>query len=590
MAGYEDGSNNKSRRRIVIIGVSSFVLVAMVVAVVGGVSYNNLSNEDASSSSSASGNNKQGKSEISSSVKAIKSLCQPTDHKKLCEDTLKKSAGNTTDPKELVKVAFNVAIKYINEAANKSQLINDLEKDPKSKAALDVCKEMMKYSIADIEKSFNTLGEFDISKIDEMLDDLKVWLSGAITYQETCLDGFENLTTDAGAKMKKVLKTSGDLTSNGLAMVEEISTILAQLQIPGINMKRRLMGSDLPVVGHDDFPSWVDNGRRRLLSTSVKKIKPNVTVAKDGSGDFKTINEALTKIEKKSNYTFVLYVKKGVYNEHVVFESWMHNVLLIGDGPTKSIITGSLNFADGTPTCKTATVTALGDYFMAKDIGFENTAGALKHQAVALRVQSDYSVFHNCRMDGYQDTLYVHAHRQFYRDCIITGTIDFIFGDAAAVFQNCTMLVRKPEENQFNAVTAQGRKERRQAGAIVIQNCNITTHPELEPVKEKFKTYLGRPWKPHARTIIMESFIDDLIAPEGWTPWAYNVHTDSCLYAEYNNRGPGSSTKDRVKWKGIKKITKSTAVKYTAAYFIGGNRWVPQTGVPYVSGFTRKSK
>uniref|UniRef100_A0A7N0ZRU0 Pectinesterase n=1 Tax=Kalanchoe fedtschenkoi TaxID=63787 RepID=A0A7N0ZRU0_KALFE len=579
MGGYEDG--NKSKKRIAIIGVSSFILVAMVVAVVGGVSYNNMSSDEEAADAAPS-NNKQGKSDISASVKAIKSLCQPTDHKKLCEDTLKKSAGNTTDPKELVKVAFNIAIKYINNAANKSQLLDDLEKDPKSKAALGVCKEMMNYAIGDIEKSFDSLGEFDISKLDEMLDDLKVWLSGAITYQETCLDGFQNLTTDAGAKMKKVLKTSEDLTSNGLAMVEEISTILSQLQIPGINMKRRLMG-------HDELPSWVDHGRRNLLSTSVKKIKPNVTVAKDGSGDFKTINEALQKIEKKSNYTFVLYVKKGVYDEHVVFESYMHNVLLIGDGPTKTTITGALNFADGTPTCKTATVTALGDYFMAKDIGFENSAGALKHQAVALRVQSDYSVFHNCRMDGYQDTLYVHAHRQFYRDCIITGTIDFIFGDAAAVFQNCTMQVRKPEENQFNAVTAQGRKERRQSGAIVIQNCNITAHPELEPVKAKFKTYLGRPWKPHARTIIMESYIDDLIAPEGWTPWAYDVNTEGCLYAEFNNRGPGSSTKNRAKWKGIKKIKKATAVKYTSAYFIGGNRWVPQTGVPYVSGFTRKS-
>lgn len=223
---------------------------------------------------------------------------------------------------------------------------------------------------------------------------------------------------------------------------------------------------------------------------------------------------------------------------------------------------------------------------MAKNIGFENTAGAEKHQAVALRVQSDMAVFYNCSMDGYQDTLYAHVNRQFYRDCTISGTIDFIFGDAAAVFQNCTFLVRKPLINQQNIVTAQGRKESRQPTAIVLQNCTITAHPELYPVRKDFRTYLGRPWKEFSRTIIMESFIDDLIQPDGWMPWEGDWGLKTCFYTEFNNWGPGSNKTDRVKWLGVKTITQDIARNFTPELFIGGNEWIVSAIVAYTPGFT----
>lgn len=226
----------------------------------------------------------------------------------------------------------------------------------------------------------------------------------------------------------------------------------------------------------------------------------------------------------------------------------------------------------------------LGDGFTAKGIGFENSAGPEKHQAVALRVQSDMSIFYNCSMDGYQDTLYAHTKRQFYRDCTISGTIDFIFGDAAAVFQNCTFVVRKPLDNQQCIVTAQGRKERRQTSGIVIQNSTFTADPVYYPYRKDLKSYLGRPWKEFSRTVIMESYLEDLIDPTGWLPWMGDFALNTSFYTEYRNRGPGAKTKRRVRWRGIRKLKPKYAIDFAPGRFLMGDLWIPHTGVPYRSG------
>jgi pectinesterase len=560
----------KKKRRVAIISIFSFLLITMVVAVTFGISQSYHPTSDNADHVKAT-----------TSSKAVTALCQTTDHKQICEESLNPYAGNITDPKELIKIAFNVTMQHVEEAARKSDTLRELEKDPRTSAALENCHEMMRFSINDIKASFDKLGAFEVSKIDDMLADLEVWLSAAITYQETCLDGFENTTGTAERKMRDTLNATSQLTSNALAMVTQLSDIFSSLHIPGLTSGR--------LLGANEFPEWFDQGRRRLMSSSQSKLKPNVVIAKDGSGDYKTLSEAIHHIPKKSNKTFVIYVKEGVYTEQVIFNSSHTHVFLYGDGPTKTKITGSLNYADGVPTSKTATVIVLGDYFMARDIGFENSAGPEKHQAVALRVQSDFSVFQNCRMDGYQDTLYTHTKRQYYRDCIVTGTIDFVFGDSPVLFQNCTFIVRKPNDNQFNAVTAQGRKERRQPSGIVIQGSKIIADPELESVKTEFKSYLGRPWKAYSRTIIMETYIGDFIAPEGWTPWAGDINIDNCLYGEYVNEGPGASLKDRAKWKGIKRVTREHAFKYTAENFLGAKRWLPERGVEYTPGFMKKA-
>lgn len=187
-------------------------------------------------------------------------------------------------------------------------------------------------------------------------------------------------------------------------------------------------------------------------------------------------------------------------------------------------------------------------------------------------------------MDGYQDTLYAHTARQFYRECTITGTIDFIFGNAAAVFQNCNMLVRKPLENQKNIVTAQGRKDRREPTAIIIQNCTIAADPTYYPLRKMLPTYLGRPWKARSRTFIFQSQVDDLIHPDGWFPWNGDFALSTCFYSELHNRGEGSSLAHRVKWRCIKNITEEHAQKFTVEKFIRGNRWIKASGVPFTAG------
>ncbi|XWS14295.1 hypothetical protein CRYUN_Cryun36dG0110200 [Craigia yunnanensis] len=184
-------------------------------------------------------------------------------------------------------------------------------------------------------------------------------------------------------------------------------------------------------------------------------------------------------------------------------------------------------------------------------MGFQNTAGPEGHQAVAFRVISDRAVFNNCRMDGYHDTLYVQAHRQFYRNCVISGTVDFIFGDSSTIIQNSKLIVGKPMDKQ-----------------------------------KKYRDSSWAPWKEYLRTVIMESTIGDLIQPEGWLEWNGTFALDTLYYAEYANRGPGAATNRRVKRKGYKVITnRNEAVQFTAGPFIQGQTWLAGSGAPFFLGF-----
>lgn len=227
-----------------------------------------------------------------------------------------------------------------------------------------------------------------------------------------------------------------------------------------------------------------------------------------------------------------------------------------------------------------------GSGFIARGITFRNSAGPEGGQAVALRSASDLSVFYACSFEGYQDTLFTHAQRQFYKSCYIYGTVDIIFGNAAVLLQNCVIYVRKPLNGQANMVTAQGRGDPFQNTGISIHSCRVMAAPDLKPVIGSVKTYLGRPWQEYSRTVIMKSYLDDLVAPEGWSKWGDSDFALTTLYyGEYNNFGPGSPTENRVKWPGYHIMTTAKeATPFTATNLIAARQWLPSTGVPFTIG------
>ncbi|WOG83408.1 hypothetical protein DCAR_0102583 [Daucus carota subsp. sativus] len=547
-------------KKITVIGLSSVVLVAVVVAV-------------ALTQSSDGGDEKGGGQTVHTSNKAVNSLCQPTDYKDACVKSL--SEANTEDPRELIKTGFKAATKEIGDVVSKSKTLEDASKDESTKKGYELCKKLLETSVDDFNRSMDKVGKVDAGNLNKLIADLKTWLSGALNNQETCIDAFQNTTGDAADKVKNLLKMSHALSSNALAMVTELTNILKSVDLKSLG-QRRLSSVD------DEIPDWITTHQRHLLQAAAA---PNAVVAQDGSGQFKTVGEAIATVPANNAKPFVIQVKAGVYNEIVRIPRHTDNVVLIGEGATKTKITGSKNFIDGVKTFETATVGVDGDAFMAKDIGFENSAGAEKHQAVALRLSSDRAVVFQCQIDGYQDTLYNHNYRQYYRDTTITGTIDFIFGDSASVFQNCKMVVRKPLDNQGCMVTAQGRIDQRSTGGNVLQNCTITGEPGLPPAT---KNYLGRPWKEFSRTIIMQSNIDAIIAPEGWSPWTGDFGQKTCYFLEYQNRGPGSDTSKRVNWPGIiKNMNDQDIQQFTAVKFIQGDTWVPATNVPIENGMMK---
>lgn len=216
-------------------------------------------------------------------------------------------------------------------------------------------------------------------------------------------------------------------------------------------------------------------------------------------------------------------------------------------------------------------------------ITFANTAGKQYPQAVALRVDGNYSAFYKCRFWGNEDTLFTRKGYQFYKECEIYGTVDFIFGDSTVVLQNCFIYPLQPLGQKENTITAHKRERPEEQTGIVIHNCTIRAAEERLQQASKFTTFLGRPWGIMSRTIIMQSFLDDLINPEGWEEWESRPHSvDKVDYAEYANRGPGANTTGRVHWSRVINSS-SEATKYTVKNFIKGDRWIPAE-IPYFPG------
>ncbi|KAL0338830.1 UNVERIFIED_CONTAM: Pectinesterase/pectinesterase inhibitor PPE8B [Sesamum angustifolium] len=392
--------------------------------------------------------------------------------------------------------------------------------------------------------------------------DMNTWLSGAMANQETCKEGFDGTNGAVKGLVSGSLDQLTSLVHNLLSMVKPNPTTPPKGRSGG----RKLMTSA-------QFPDWLKSHDRKLLQAS-SGVVPDAVVAADGTGNFTSIEEAVRAVPDYSSRRYVIYIKKGVYKEYVEISKKKWNIMMIGDGMDATVISGNRNFVDGWTTYRTATFAVRGQGFIARDMTIENTAGPEKHQAVAFRSDSDLSVLYRCAFRGHQDTLYAHSMRQFYRECKITGTVDFMFGDGTAVFQNCDILARKGLANQKNTITAQGRKEQTETTGFSIQFCNISAEPD-----NSNPTYLGRPWKLYSRTVIMQSYISNTIRPEGWLEWNGNFALNTLFYAEYMNYGPGAGLGGRVKWPGYHVLNDSAqATQFTVAEFIVGNKWLPATG------------
>ncbi|CAN4094952.1 unnamed protein product [Withania somnifera] len=318
------------KKKIAIAGIASILLVACVVGTALTVTKKN---EDSSSSSAIGG-------QVSTSSKSIETMCQPTPYKETCEKSLE-SAKNTSDPKELVRAAFENTVNEIASSIKNSAPFKDAENDPRTKNALKICDEVLDRSMEEIKRSVTEMETNDLNTlIKTYIYDVRSWLSSAITFEETCIDAFANTTGDTGEKMKKVLKTASELSIVALDIVSRFEEQLSGLQGLGLMTNRRLL--------------TVEAGNRRLLE--VAPLKPNVVVAQDGSGQHKTINDALKTVPQNNAQPYVILIKAGIYNENVQIANTMTNVVFIGEGTNKTKITGNKNYLEGLPIYLTATV------------------------------------------------------------------------------------------------------------------------------------------------------------------------------------------------------------------------------------------
>jgi pectinesterase len=298
-----------------------------------------------------------------------------------------------------------------------------------------------------------------------------------------------------------------------------------------------------------------------LLALALPLHAAELVVAADGSAPFKTVQAAVNAASPGS----VIHIKPGTYREVVVVPPPKHHLTFRGDDAAKTVIAFDLHTGvpgpDGKPinTFGSPTVFVQADDFTAEHITFANTAGR-QGQAVALTIMGDRGVFRDCRFTGYQDTLLPQAGRQYFERCYIEGAVDFIFGGSAAWFEECEIHVTA------NGYITAANTTKDQRYGYVFHKCKITGEPGA-------RTFLGRPWRPWAATVFLETQIaPDVVRPEGWNNWNDPAREKTVRYAEYGSGGP-----DRVTW--ARKLTDAEAKEYTIAGVLGGlDAWNPRTG------------
>ena len=301
-----------------------------------------------------------------------------------------------------------------------------------------------------------------------------------------------------------------------------------------------------------------------VSGTWAQERRDTLVVSRDGTGDFRTLQEAVESARAFMDYTVTIYVKNGVYKEKVIVPSWVENIDIIGEDRDKTIITyddhANINKMG---TFRTYTVKVEGSDITFKNLNIENNAAQLG-QAVALHTEGDRLKFINCRILGNQDTIYTGAKftRLYFKDCYIDGTTDFIFGPSTALFENCMIHSKR---NSY--VTAASTPKEAKYGYI-FKHCKLTAEPGVD------KVYLGRPWRPYAYTLFIECELGKHIVPAGWHNWGKQSNEETARYMEYKNTGEGANVSERVAWS--KQLTKKEAEAVTVdAIFGTQSNWNP---------------
>ncbi|GAB2267523.1 Probable pectinesterase/pectinesterase inhibitor 12 [Dionaea muscipula] len=503
-------------------------------------------------------------SSLDAHLTAIDSVCKSTPYPDACLESLKLSIDVNISP-SILNFLLQTLQTALSEAQDLASLLATATEPgivEKQRGAVQDCKELHQISLSSLRK---TLSRVSNGTARHMADG-RAFLSAALTNRDTCLEGLDS----ASGPLKPVLISS---LNDAYNHVGNSLSMMTPKPGTGPGQRRRLLGG------------WTARARQTLqviFSAAVFDQEDVLIVAADGTGNFSRIMDAVNFAPDNNDHRTIIYIKQGVYQENVEIPMSKTNIVMIGAGDNVTHITGNRSVGDGWTTYRSATVAVSGDGFLARDITFENSAGPEKYQAVALRVNADLAAVYRCTITGYQDTLYVHSFRQFYRECNIYGTIDYIFGNAAVIFQGSSIVSRVPLPGQFTVITAQSRDNADENTGISIQNCSVLATDEL--YASNVSSYLGRPWKVNSRVVIIESYIDDFIDPAGWHTWPGDEGLDTLYYGEYGNTGPGSGTDGRVDWAGYHVMSYDDASDFTASQFIAGDEWLYDTSIPYDDG------
>ncbi len=293
-----------------------------------------------------------------------------------------------------------------------------------------------------------------------------------------------------------------------------------------------------------------------------------LVVAPDGTGQFKTVQEAIMSVPDggATNQVFIR-IKPGTYKELIYVQHEKRFFHLIGDNPETTVLSFNLNAnltgLDGKPigTFRTPSTIVDADDFTAENLTFENSAGPVG-QALAIRIDGDRAVFRNCRFLGWQDTILANRGRQYFENCYIAGHVDFIFGGATSWFERCHIHCLRS-----GYITAASTASN-QAFGFVFSNCKITGETNT------VKTFLGRPWRNYASTIFLNTEMSAVVRPEGWNNWGKREAERTARYEEFNSSGPGAAPRSRVPW--AKRLTAAEARAITVKQVLGGpDKWDP---------------